>query len=380
MLLGVISCMTVPRRVEIPRLAGEPLHIRRIRVLVGVSTATSPVFLSADKPVAVYSGAVKFLEPVELSKTPLSLSRRGSIVLGERDMKEPVLILLPQKGESLAVGEKRYGGYLVLLKRADAVNVINWIDMEQYVAGVVPCEMPRYFNRSAFEAQAVAARTYALAQMRLRRLEPYDVFDDQRSQVYNGLTGTREYGRDAARTTAGVVLVYDWKFLDARYFSTCGGHTADATQVPDAPRIKPFTGVECDHCRDSRLYKWVKTIPVAEVEQALARGGYVSGRLEDVVVASTAQGGWVEVVEIVSTGSRARIAGSVFRRLLGTREFYSAKFEIRRSGDEFVIQGRGYGHGVGMCQWGAHGLGRRGKNYAEILQYYYPGAELVKTY
>ncbi|MHC4712721.1 MAG: SpoIID/LytB domain-containing protein [Planctomycetota bacterium] len=372
--------MTVPRRVEVPRLAGEPLDIRRVRVLVDVSTATSPVFLSADKPVSVYSGAVKFLEPVELKKTPVSLTRRGSIVLGEKDMKEPVLILLPQKGESLAVGEERYGGYLVLLKRADAVNVINWVDMEQYIGGVVTCEMPHYFNRSAFEAQAVAARTYVFAQMRRRRLEPYDVFDDQRSQVYRGLTGTRESGRDAAQATRGVVLLYDWKFLEAFYFSTCGGHTADAAQMANAPRIKPFTGVECDYCRDSKRYKWVKTIPVADVEEALARRGYVSGRLEDVVVTSTGQGGWVDVVEVISKGSRARIAGSVFRQALGTGVLYSAKLEIRRSGEEFVIQGRGFGHGVGMCQWGAYGLGRRGKNYAEILQYYYPGAELVKTY
>lgn len=380
MLVGIISCATVERRVQVPRLSGAPLKIRKVRVLVGVSTATSAVYLGADGPATFYSGGLALLAPVDLRKTPVSLSRRGSIVLGDKDTGEPVVIVVPAKGNSITVGEKRYGGYLVLMKRADAVNVINWVDMEDYIAGVVSCEMPRYFNHAALEAQAVAARTYALAHMRQKHLEPYDVRDDQSSQVYDGVSGTRDYGRRAAQSTAGVVLVYDWKFLEAFYFSTCGGHTADASQMPNAPRIRPFSGVECDYCRDSKRYKWVKTIPVAEVEQALARGGYVSGSLQDVLVASTAQGGWVDVVEVVSTGARTRIAGNVFRRLLGTSDFYSAKFEIRRSGDEFVIQGRGFGHGVGMCQWGAYGLARHGRNYAEILKYYYPGVELVKVY
>jgi stage II sporulation protein D len=117
-----------------------------------------------------------------------------------------------------------------------------------------------------------------------------------------------------------------------------------------------------------------------EVELALARAGYVSGKLEDIRIISTVKGGWIDTVEIVSSGGKRRLSGAAFRRLVGNGRLYSANFQIRKSGDGFVIQGKGYGHGVGMCQYGADGLGRMGRNYREILMHYYPGADLVKIY
>lgn len=382
MLVAIISCATVERRVRVPVLSGEPLEIRHVRVLLGLSTETQPIDISSEGEVFVYSGEIvpQLQEEASLDGAQVGLSRRGHITTGGVDWGLPAIVIMPREGESILVGSTVYPGYLVLSKRGKAVQVVNWVKMEPYVAGVVSSEVPAYFSRASCEAQAVAARTYALAEMRRRRLLLYDVTDDQSSQVYRGSSGTRSYGVQAARRTRGVVMVYDWKFLNAFYFSTCGGHTAPASQLSGAPRIEPFEGVECDYCKDSPKYKWAKTMPVAEVEEALAVAGYVSGSLQDIKVAGTTKGGWADLVEVVSTEGSRRLSGNAFRRLLGTSSFYSSKFDIRRSGDEFIIQGRGYGHGVGMCQWGAHGLGRAGRTYAEILRYYYSGAELVKIY
>jgi len=382
MLLAVISCATVERRVQVPVLSGRPVAVRHVRVLVGLSTDTQPLFIGADAEVLVYSGErePRPLGRLALENARISLSRRGTVITGERDWGRPAVVLMPAGGGHLKIGSTVYPGYMVLMKRGSAVQAVNWVEMEQYVAGVVSCEVPRRFSRSAIEAQAVAARSYALAQMRLRHLLSYDLKDDQSSQVYRGLSGTRSYGVQAAARTRGVVLIHDWKFLSAFYFSTCGGHTAPAAQLPGAPPIKPFECVECDYCRHSPRYKWAVTMPVADVEKALAAAGYVSGSLQDVRVAERTKGGWVDLVEIVSSEGSRRLSGNAFRRLVGTGNLYSSKFDVRKSGDEFVIQGRGYGHGVGMCQWGADGLGRLGRNYAEILRYYYRGAEIVKIY
>jgi stage II sporulation protein D len=252
--------------------------------------------------------------------------------------------------------------------------------MEQYVAGVVSCEMPAYFESSALQAQAVAARTYVLWQMKNNRLGMYDVKDDVSSQVYRGATGTNPAGKAAAERSAGVVMIYEWKFLPALYHSTCGGHTMPASHMRGAPIIAPLGGVECGYCRASKRYHWPLVVPESRMEEALAKANLLSGRLLDVRVTNTLEGGWVDTVEVTSDGARKQISGYALRQALGTSELYSTNFTVRKSGDKYVFDGYGFGHGVGLCQWGANGMALAGYNYADIMRHYYPDAEILKIY
>ncbi len=385
MAVGIISCATVERRVQVPVLKDMRVHVRPVRVLVGTQTRSNPLYLSSRGRAKIYSGDAKtILATIPLNRTPVSLNRRKGIVVGQaswgRSDGIAAVIVVPEKGDSIFVGNTNYPGCVALVKRGESVLAINYVAMEDYVAGVVSCEMPRRFCRAALEAQAVAARTYALWTMSKTRLLLYDLRNTEASQVYRGLTGTSSFGRNAARRTAGVVMVYDWKFLPAFYSSTCGGHTAPSSQLANAPRIAPLSGVECGYCQASPRYRWAITVPLGEVEQALAQAGYVSGKLKDIKVTSTVVGGWVDTVEVVGSDGNRRISGNVFRRVIGTGKFYSANFSIRKVGDQFVIRGRGFGHGVGMCQYGADGMGRRGRNFVEILSHYYPGVKVIKIY
>jgi stage II sporulation protein D len=116
------------------------------------------------------------------------------------------------------------------------------------------------------------------------------------------------------------------------------------------------------------------------MEKDLIQPGYASGQLLDVVIAKTISGGWVDTVDVVSTAGRRQIAGYVLRQAVGTSRLYSTKFKITKSGQDYIFEGWGYGHGVGLCQWGANGMALAGHPYPEILTHYYPGAGILKIY
>jgi stage II sporulation protein D len=382
MMLAVFySCTSLERPVQVPALRNMVVGVRYVHVLVGMSTKTEPLTISASRPATIYAGDTKLLRTVPLAGAKVA-SVKGAVVVGDFASGLPALLIVPDTGDYISVGKTMYPGLVALISKGDAVQAINYVKMEDYVAGVASCEMPSNFDIAAIEAQAVAARTYALFTMGTMRLMPYDLKDSQASQVYQGLTGTSSAGRRAAQKTSGVVMLFgsDWQFLPAYYCSTCGGHTAPASQMAGAPDIAPLCGVECGFCGASSRYRWTTSIPAAEMEKSLSAAGYVTGQLTDIQVSKTSPGGWVEAVDITSAGGTKRLTGYAFRQVVGAPKLLSTDFTVAQSGDSYVIDGKGWGHGVGMCQFGADGMGREGYNYAKILQHYYPGIKLVKIY
>ena len=378
--LGVFSCARIERPVSVPVVQNFALALRPVRVLVGTATLTQKLDVSAQGKAGIWADDGKtLLAAALLDKAPVTV-KGGAVVVGGQNLARACVILAGESGGTVQVGANSYPGQIVLVARGESVIAVNYVSMEDYVAGVVSCEMPPYFERAALEAQAVAARTYALWTMKHTRLLSYDLKDDTSSQVYRGVTGTSAYGREAARRTAGITLIYEWAFLPSFFFSTCGGHTAVASQMRGAPLVDPLSGVECQYCRLSKYYHWARKIPAAEVETALAKGGVITGKLLDISVTKTVSEGWVDTVTVTTTDGVRLLTGYALRQYVGTSQWYSTNFKILRSGEDFVIEGRGLGHGVGLCQWGADGMARQGYNYAQILRHYYPGAGILKIY
>ncbi len=378
--LAVFSCSSIQEPVSVPTLANVTMTVRPVRVLLGVATRAEPLMVSARSDVTVLDGDGKTVrDKVSLRKTPVGFTKKA-VSLGGVDWGAPAIILVPSPGDHIQVDDTVYAGEIVLVKRGESVAVVNRVSIEDYVAGVVTCEMPSRFERAALEAQAVAARTYVLWQMKQRRLLLYDVTDDTGSQVYGGITGTTGSGKLATERTSGTVLMYNWQFLPAFYFSTCGGRTVNASYLRGAPLIEPLTGVECGYCKASKRYRWAITIPGEEIEGALGQAGYITGKLLDLSVVKAIDGGWVDTVEIKSSEGVKQISGYALRQVVGTSRLYSTNFEIEKSGDKYILRGRGYGHGVGLCQWGANGMADLGHNYVDILKHYYQGAGVLKIY
>jgi len=249
--------------------------------------------------------------------------------------------------------------------------------LEDYVAGVVAGEMPGSFPPEALKAQAVAARSYALT----RKIDAQvaDRAHDIASGVVAQVWAERpsDAARAAAAATAGEVLVAGRDPVEAYFHASCGGRTEAG--LPAIGRDLPYlVSVECGRCEGSPGVAWRLEATARELAGAAGLRGEASAAR---VIARSASGR-AERVEIEAGGRAATISAVDLRRKLGWSRLPSLAFGIRAraAAGPFVFEGRGRGHGAGLCQWGAAGLAREGKGYREILAHYYPGAQVVRMY
>jgi stage II sporulation protein D (peptidoglycan lytic transglycosylase) len=255
------------------------------------------------------------------------------------------------------------------------IQVLNRVDLEEYVASTVGGEMMASWPREALRAQAVAARTYVLHEAGKRRTADWDVGATALSQVYRGIEAETPETRAAARATANEVLTYKGKPILAVFHSTAGGRTEAAGDVwgEDRPYLRV---VDVEDEEDAPHTYWRKTIPRRELEEVLARVGLRVGRLESAEVVARTRGGRVKRLKLRGTDRSVVAEAERLRKLVSELELHSRLFEVRSIRDDFAFVGSGHGHGVGMSQWGARGMARRGESYKRILETFYPGARL----
>jgi stage II sporulation protein D len=250
--------------------------------------------------------------------------------------------------------------------------------LEDYVAGVVEGEMPSRFPPEALKAQAVAARSYALT----RKIEAqaagraWDIGAGVLAQVFSRRPGAA--ARAAAEATAGEVLALGMEPVEAYFHASCGGRTEGglAALGRDLPYL---AAVECGRCGRAPRVRWTVEVGARELAAAAGLGGDATAAR---IVGRTATGR-AERVEIEAGGRRAVIPAADLRQRLGYARLPSLAFEVgdrRAEGGGFALEGRGHGHGAGLCQWGAAGFAREGRGYREILLHYYPGAEILRMY
>lgn len=256
--------------------------------------------------------------------------------------------------------------------------VINEVDLEEYVKGVVPSEMSSSWHQEALNAQAVAARTYALYQRMVNAGRDYDVVAGIQDQVYRGRYGVDERVERAVEATRGLVLTYQNAPVLAAFSSTAAGPTEDAMNVwsKDLPYLK---GVECPFDTNAPYYRWRAEFTLQELENSLRRQGFAVGAVASVTPFSFTRAGRVGRLRILHSDGELILRGTDFRRALGYTAVRSTQFEVQSVGRTVMLAGRGSGHAVGLCQWGAKGLAELGYPFAVILQYYFPGTELKDT-
>lgn len=254
------------------------------------------------------------------------------------------------------------------------------LPLEKYIIGTVAAEMPANFELEALKAQAVCARTYALRKIFENHNYPLDadLSDDIKTcQAYCSPEEFKQRHGDkqdklwnkvsqAVNTTRGEVLMYDGKLIDALYHSTCGGHTADSKEVW-GNSISYLKGVECNYCVQSRFYNSNKNISWNDLRKRLN----LKEKIYEIKVIPYKPAGRAR--EIIING-RHFSAASVRHDL----DLPSTWMQFKSNSNGFIIHNRGYGHGVGMCQYGANGLAMQDKSYDQILQKYYCGVYLVK--
>jgi stage II sporulation protein D len=253
--------------------------------------------------------------------------------------------------------------------------VLNRVDLEEYVKGVVPAEVSSTWHPEMLKAQAVAARTYALYQQMLSATREYDVAATVQDQVYRGKQGIDAGILRAVEETRGLVITYQDAPIYAAFSSTAAGLTEDAMNVwsKDYPYLK---GVECPFDLMSPYYQWKSSFKLDTLEQGLRQQGFSVGTIATMTPLSFSRGGRVTKLRILHSGGELVLRGEELRKAVGYTIIPSTQFAIESIGRDVVLSGFGAGHAVGMCQWGAKELAELGYPFSTILQYYYPGTEL----
>ncbi len=280
-------------------------------------------------------------------------------------------------GEFIQVNGKSYRGWVELRKKGNGLLlVINDLDIEDYLQGVVSSEIPPGWEYDALKAQAVASRTYALYQKRMGGRRPYHIRATVSDQMYAGSTGERPEGIRAVRDTRGIVLTYQGEIIPAFYHASCGGHTEDAFELwgIDAPYLR---GVDCECQNISRYGLWERKIGKIQILSALRKLGRRVSDILDMNIQGITPAGRVKAVAVQSRGGKAIIPAESLRAALGNTLIPSVFFELEFDANEAVFSGRGSGHGVGLCQWGAEEMAERGYDFKSILSHYYPGTDLL---
>jgi stage II sporulation protein D len=211
--------------------------------------------------------------------------------------------------------------------------------------------------------------------MEENKLKDFDVTSDIYSQVYGGKTSERYRTNKAVDATAGIVLTYRGKVIPAYFHATCGGHTEDASRLWDID-IVPLKGVVCNFCRGSRHFNWHAVLSLGEIEKKLKEGGFKIGQLKDIQILGRDASGRITDLRLVSLQEEVKISAKDFRNIIGPNLIRSANFTVEIADSDAVFEGVGWGHGVGLCQWGAYFMAKQGYNFEQILKYYYPDSEI----
>ena len=310
------------------------------------------------------------------------------------------LVVRPETGPFVEWNGKRYRGELVITAADSGLLVVNRLSMDDYLRGVVPLEIGNRTSAeiAAVQAQAVAARTYAYKHLGDAR--PFDMYATVQDQVYGGVDAETPLSDSAIATTRDVVVLYNGQPITTPYHSTCGGSTAAVSEVwydqPDQPYLRPVSdripGTNNYYCDPSPRFSWTQSYDGTGLRAVMEKylANYTSapktnlGRITDVREQGRTASGRVAALTVQTESGTYTLKGNDIRFVLRDPKgaiLNSTLFSLIASNNagevsSLTINGRGYGHGIGMCQWGAIGRARAGQNYRTILETYYPGTTI----
>jgi len=262
------------------------------------------------------------------------------------------------------------------------VRFINHVGLENYIGSVIGGEM-NFGNFEALKAQAVVSRSYALWNLPQIRAKFYDLTDHSLNQIYQGELITKPIYQKAAAATHGEILTWNNRIILAAYSSTCGGVTASNETVWNGHPLPYLRAVKTnDACRESPHFTWTSTVPKNELHSAISHT--INARVQSINVNQKDNYGRVITLGLqLSKDKKENMSANQFRMAVSSYfDEYTLKstyftLNSSKSGNKYIMNGHGMGHGVGLCQWGASGLAKSGWKYKEILKFYYNGVEII---
>lgn len=271
---------------------------------------------------------------------------------------------------------RSYKGALACASVGGQLQLINHVGMDEYVASVVASEYP-FTEREGVKAQAVAVRTYAAYQIMQASTREYDVKDNASSQIYKGAGAATAVSQAAALETAGQILTHGGQPILAAFYSSSGGHTADNETIWNGTPVSYLRARPDPYDTASPYHRWTFRVDRHRLLRTLssAYGFDVSG----LSINERSTEGRVITVDLHGRGTRT-VRGNDFRmkitQALGITTLRSTLFDLDLVGNEYVFEGHGFGHGIGLSQYGARAMAQQGHSYTEILSFYYTGVRI----
>ncbi|MCA9322787.1 MAG: SpoIID/LytB domain-containing protein [Planctomycetes bacterium] len=273
-------------------------------------------------------------------------------------------------------GSRRYRGTMRISSTGSAPRPRLEVPLDEYLAQVLPREMPLSYPLEALRAQVIAARSFALREALRRRGHEWAVQDDERSQVFGGEDDRSRRATEIVASTVNLVLAYEGEVLPGFFSANCGGRTRSAQEAFGGPTSPPpLQGARCGHCGWSRDFRWTWRGTARSLLDKLG----LAGKLKAGHVIQTKDSEFESNVVFDLSGGKKTVSAVKIRRALGHHRVKSTCIEgFSLEGSQVTITGRGFGHGVGLCQNGARGLADQGLDALAILEHYYPGAQIVE--
>lgn len=344
------------------------------------------VLLKKNVPALVFNSPSKIrITNIETGKTifygagPVVVSKKTTMIVVNTEKTSAKKCKIETDNEFISVGGKRYRGNFTVHSTLAGLSVVNHLHIEKYLYGVVPKEMSWLWSAEALMAQAIASRTYALY---IRAKQPankiYDLAATTASQVYGGYSAEKEQASRAVDETFGKIMLFDGKLIIAYFHANSGGYTESSANVwgADVPYLQ---GVADQFSSIPSARKWTLILTYNKLEKLLQNARLKIGKIQKIKLGGRSKSGRIKSFLIISDKGKAKLTGNNFRLKVGAASLKSTWFDTKAEKRKLVFEGRGYGHGVGMSQWGAHQMALADYSYDNILRHYYQGVEIAEA-
>jgi stage II sporulation protein D len=299
--------------------------------------------------------------------------KNGKIAVSNKLTDGKMIKFVPKFG-LIKVGKRMFRGDIDVWVRNGKLIVVNDLNIEDYVRGVINKEIIPSWHIETKKAQAVLARTFAVHQKMFNPRDPlFDLAPTVLDQVYDGLNKEDVTSNQAVDLTKGEVVTVGHNAVKIYFHSTCGGQTGSSQEVWKMTNDH-LKSVECPYCKNSKLYRWKRVLKSSFLTGKFKSAGTKVGNVKSISIKK----GATRVDSVIV--NKQSFPVNKFREIVGFSTIWSNDFTVKKQGSDFVFEGKGAGHGVGACQWGMEGMARKNRNYRQILMHYLTGVEIRKMY
>ncbi|MEN3013083.1 MAG: SpoIID/LytB domain-containing protein [Endomicrobiia bacterium] len=351
-----------------------------VRVGIKDNVKSFQVFCDEKNYVIVRSYNDKILKKI-INPFYVVLSRDGKKV---KILNESYFLPLKLYSKSnISIDGKFYPGTIEIFSKNKSLILVNVLDIENYLYGVIPYEVVSSWPDEMLKVQAIIARTYTISHLGRHKYDGYDVCSTFHCQVYNGISEKmHQRVKEAVDATRGLVIVDKIKNtpIQAYYHAACGGATDNVVEIwGDVCSFRYLCGVKCDFCKNSPYYQWEYEIKIEEFIKTLNKNGFSLKNIKKLQILSYTKNGRAKEIKIITENLPLIVKAEDLRKMFGYTSIKSTKInDIEIRNKNIIFSGKGWGHGVGLCQWGAATLAFKGKSFKEIISYYYPFTTVKK--